>query len=141
MSAEGAGSTLPTARAGGGSGGRKPGGKGRKVVVGETEQCPVCGIAHPKQKNTPYCATHKQVIDALQRQAKKQGGAVQKKVGALCRSADKTEFLTLVRRFESECPSPGNNLPRVAFDWTNFFRSERIYLELHGDEDRKALDA
>ena len=134
----GSGSKPPRSGAGAGSGAsgrRNSGGKGRKVEAGDTELCPVCGAPHPKQRNTPYCPTHKQVIDALQRQAKKQGGAVQKKVASMGRAADKAEFLTLVRRFESECPSPGNNLPRVAFDWINFFRSESIYLDLHADED------
>eukprot|EP00969_Alexandrium_andersonii_P239591 10576604-Alexandrium_andersonii.AAC.1 len=62
------------------------------------EACPICGLAHAKRPNTPYCDDHKRIVDALLRQSKN-NKRVKEKVAQIFK--DKGDlWVRLVGRFE-----------------------------------------
>lgn len=110
----------PRYRGGRGQGKAKASGRGgggahgRKVGENDQEFCPICDVAHPKKKNSPYCDDHKAVVDAIFRQCKKQNVAAHKKLVEMSRH-DKSQWRSLVLRFEQDRCATIHDFYRVDF--------------------------
>lgn len=116
----------------------KRGGKANPKMI----QCPVCGKEHVKKPNTKYCDEHKKTVEAMFRQLKKDADRtegkkekkvkldIHKKVVALSRDMNQREaFAKLVNSYDASCPSMGYCLPRDRFDFVQYLRMEKIFVE------------
>ena len=108
-----------------------------KMVV-----CAVCPATFVKKENTKYCDDHKRATDAMFRQLKrdidkaedkeekKQKQLVHKGIAKMARDPKQADnFAKIVNRYDTDCPSPGYGMPRDAFDFVQYSRIEKLFLQ------------